>query len=105
MVAFGVAMAGREVFQTERAIAAYEARAEKIEAKILDTEDAGKAAPEAFSRIAKNRGKYRSDRLEQVGRLIHAEIGIVVAGTLIWGFGDLVFANPACTPQMGAIAC
>ena len=89
IVAYGVAMAGREVFATERTIAKYEARAEQIEAKILDADDADKTAPEAFSRIAKNRSKYRNDRLETMGRLIHAEIGIVVAGTLIWGFGDL----------------
>ena len=89
IVAYGVTMAGREVFATERTIAKYEARVEKIEAKIFDADDAENASPEAFSRIAKNRSKYRNDRLETVGRLIHAEIGIVVAGTLIWGFGDL----------------
>lgn len=88
MVAYGVTLAGREVYLTERAIAKYEARVDKVEATILDDEKK-EVTPEAFSRIAKNRSKYRSDRLDRVGRLIYAEIGIVVAGTLIWGFGDL----------------
>lgn len=91
IVAFGAALAGREIYLGERSIARNEARVEKMEATYLDAAGSGEAAtPEAFSRLAKVLSEYRTNRLEQVGRMIYAEIAIVCFGTLIWGFGDLV---------------
>lgn len=91
ITAFGVAMAGREVWRAEMAIARNEARVEKLEAAYLDdTEKQGAASGEAFSRLAELLANYRTARLDRVGRLVFAEIGTVCVGTLIWGFGDLV---------------
>lgn len=92
IVAFGAALAGREIYQGERSIARTEARVERLEAAYLDAAGAGegKAEPEAFSRLATILAEYRTARLEQVGRMIYFEITIVCIGTLIWGFGDLV---------------
>jgi hypothetical protein len=92
MVAFGAAMAGREVFRMERAITRHESRVEKIEAAYLDAAREGRegGAQDAFARLAENLAAYREGRLERVGRMIQAEILILCLGTLIWGFGDLV---------------
>lgn len=92
IVAFGAALAGREIYRGERAIARTEARVEKLEAAYLDAAGSGEEAssPEAFSRLAKVLSEYRTSRLEQVGRMIYTEIAIVCFGTLVWGFGDLV---------------
>jgi hypothetical protein len=92
IVAFGAALAGREIYMGERSIARNEARIEKMEAAYLDAAASGEgtATPEAFARLAKTLGDYRTARLEQVGRMIYAEIAIVCFGTLVWGFGDLV---------------
>lgn len=91
IVAFGAALAGREIYLGERSIARNEARVEKLEATYLDAAGSGEAAtPEAFTRLAKTLADYRTARLEQVGRMIYFEIAIVCLGTLIWGFGDLV---------------
>lgn len=90
IVAFGAALAGREIYQGERAIARTEARVEKLEAAYLDATTGGdEASPEAFSRLAKTLADFRTARLEKVGRMIYAEIAVVCFGTLIWGFGDL----------------
>lgn len=91
IVAFGAALAGREIYNGERAIARTEARVEKLEAAYLDAagEGNGTTSPEAFSRLASVLAEYRTARLEKVGRMIYSEIAIVCLGTLIWGFGDL----------------
>jgi hypothetical protein len=92
ITAYGIAVAGREIYRTERATARHEGRIEKLEAGYLDAVGAHSTEidPEAFSRIAKNFADYRNDHVEKVGKLLHTEIGIVCSGTLIWGFGDLV---------------
>lgn len=91
ITALGVAMAGREVWRAEMAIARNEARVEKLEAAYLDAVSTkGRIDAEAFSRLAEMLGNYRTSRLQRVGRLVFAEIATVCAGTLIWGFGDLV---------------
>ncbi len=90
IVAYGAALAGREIYRGERAIARTEARVEKLEAAYLDATTGGDAAsPEAFSRLAKTLADFRASRLEKVGRMIYTEIAVVCFGTLIWGFGDL----------------
>lgn len=90
IVAFGAALAGREIYLGERSIARNEARIEKLEAGYLDAANSGEApTPEAFTRLARTLADYRTSRLDQVGRMIYAEIAIVCLGTLIWGFGDL----------------
>lgn len=90
ITALGVAMAGREIWRAEMAIARNEARVEKLEAQYLDAAKGGRADDDAFSRLAELLGNYRTSRLERVGRLVFAEIAAVCIGTLIWGFGDLV---------------
>ncbi|MBV2361411.1 hypothetical protein KUH32_16725 [Thalassococcus sp. CAU 1522] len=92
IVAFGAAMAGREIYAMERAITRHEARVEKLEAAYLDAAQSGEgeAREDAFSRLAKNLADYRAARIERVGRMIRAEIVILCFGTIVWGFGDLV---------------
>lgn len=93
IVMLGIALAGREIYLGERSIARNEARIEKLEAGYLDAasdENGQTPSPEAFSRLAKALGDYRQLRLDNIGRLIYVEIGVVCFGTLIWGFGDLL---------------
>ncbi len=91
IVALGAAAAGREIYLGERAIARTEARVEKLEAAYLDAAgEGGEASPEAFTRLAEILANFRDTRLQQVGRMIYTEIGLVCFGTLVWGFGDLV---------------
>ncbi len=107
LVVFGVVSVGRAVMASERAHSRYEARFERLEAAYLDaamTEE-GKVSPEAFSRLAESYAGLREARVTRESRLMKAEISIVCLGTLIWGFGDLLFATPICTPTMGASAC
>lgn len=92
IVILGLAVAGREIYNGERAIARNEARIEKLEAAYLDgsaNEEGAVIAGEAFSRLARALSDYRQARLDRIGNLIYVEMGVVCAGTLIWGFGDL----------------
>ncbi len=94
IVILGLALAGREIYIGERAIARNEARIEKLEAAYLDgaaDENGAVLAREAFSRLAKALDEYRQARLDRIGSLIYIEMGVVCVGTLIWGFGDLLF--------------
>ncbi|SMX36799.1 hypothetical protein [Maliponia aquimaris] len=107
LVVFGVVSVGRALLAAERAHARHETRFEKLEAAYLDAAmtEAGQISPEAFSRLAESYSSLRQARVTRESRLMKAEIGIVCLGTLIWGFGDLAFANPHCTPTMGALTC
>ncbi len=91
IVAYGALLAGREIYQMERAITRHEARVEKLEAAYLDAARNGQAgaSEDAFTRLAQNLADFRAARIERVGRMIYAEIFILSLGTLIWGFGDL----------------
>lgn len=91
IVAYGALLAGREIYDMERAISRHESRVEKLEAAYLDAARNGEkgSAEDAFSRLAENLSKYRAARIEHVGRMIYAEILILCFGTIIWGFGDL----------------
>lgn len=88
----GVALAGREIFVGERAIAHNEDRFEKLETAYLDcaaNEDGLVPSQEAFSRLANSLRECRQSRLDRIGRFVNAEMSVVCAGTLIWGFGDI----------------
>lgn len=97
IVSFGVIMAGREITNTEAAMVRHETRMERLEAAYLDvasTPDA-EISPETFSRLAKSLGEFRTDRTAKVKELVRLEILTVCLGTVIWGFGDLLFSSGA----------
>ena len=95
IVAFGVIMAGRKIANTEAAMSRHETRMERLEASYLDVASSPhkEISPETFSRLAKSLGEFRTDRTAKVKEIVGLEILTVCLGTIIWGFGDLIFPS------------